>query len=112
MFFPPYPDHPDLLQYDEDGLLYLTPSALAGRITTWTLKLMAISYGTNRDSVMIDATAGLGGHTLSMAMNSQVSRVLAFELDKNRFKVNYQSFQLFLFSYLLLIQFDYAVVVK
>lgn len=76
--------------YTEETLSYMSPAARADEITTRLTQL----YG-DKPFLLIDATAGIGGNTLSFLEKKQIGLVISYEADEDRrrmLKRNIQSY--------------------
>jgi hypothetical protein len=95
-----FPRHPqkrnilDLVQYDDEGLRYITYADTAKRASNRVASIVEDALGKrvegspDRDGVsvvMVDGTGGLGGDAIAFGRNSMFSRVYALELDAVRF---------------------------
>lgn len=72
----PTANKPELLSYDEEGLWSISLPTEADEITSLICK-------DNNIKIILDATAGLGGNSISFAKS--VDKVVSVELDKNRY---------------------------
>jgi hypothetical protein len=96
-YFPPTRDS-SLIAYDDDGLTYLTAHWLADEITEWIMGILFLvtkvtGKGIYRKKIgtapemLIDGTAGLGGHVLSFGLKTKVPSIVGVELDTHRYEV-------------------------
>lgn len=93
-YFPPGVSFSKLL-YDDEGLRYITPYRIVRRLAE---EVRSFAWKCNaRTDVIIDGTAGLGGDAIGFAQSPWIKRVVAVELDANRFhclKANVSTYQL------------------
>eukprot|EP01080_Neovahlkampfia_damariscottae_P003855 gene3855-7015_t len=92
-FFPP--PHAGQAHYDgEAALSFVTPYKMADKCTKW---IMDQNDSLNRFDfkLFIDATANLGGNTISFALHRGVKNVIGVELDKNRFEYLEKNIELY-----------------
>jgi len=79
----PESNNTNLIQYDNEGLRFVTYASTARDIAEFVYQLIS-----NGEISIIDMTAGLGGDTLAYGLytGDKVKKIYAIELDKFRYK--------------------------
>lgn len=96
--FPLFPDKENLPKYDHEGLWSITHPKEAEYISN----LIKLEIG--KESTIVDATAGIGGNTISFAKHFK--HVISIELCKSRFELLSHNVQVYKLNNVTLINGD------